>query len=160
MPQKRCGSGGQQWPPFTGTSPKSLSSHMSDRAHMRGRVLHCTRRRSGKPCDDRGNLIHLVAVDRDHARFCTVLIPQEDWSLLMLLRRLRNDPQSDVFEMSPTEQLKSFRRIRRGDRADQAAPSGTDNHRRCRPSRVSDAAGRDRGGWQSGGACPLHHDWR
>jgi hypothetical protein len=26
--------------------------------------------------------------------------------------------------------------------------------------KVSDAAGRDRGGWQSGGACPLHHDWR
>jgi hypothetical protein len=23
---------------FTGTSPKSLSTHMSDRAHMRGRV--------------------------------------------------------------------------------------------------------------------------
>jgi Integrase core domain len=55
MPHKRCGS---DWPPFTGTSPKSLSSHLSDRAHMRGRVprLACyTRRRSGKPREHRGN---------------------------------------------------------------------------------------------------------
>jgi hypothetical protein len=40
--------------------------------------------------------------------------PKEDWSLLMLLRRLRNGPQWDMFQMSPTEQLKSFRRNRRG----------------------------------------------
>jgi hypothetical protein len=78
---------------------------------MRGRAPRlacCTRGRSGKPRDDRGNV--LQAVDSDHARFCGAFDPSEDWSLLGLLRRLRNGPQSDVLQMSPTEALKSFRR--------------------------------------------------
>src|SRR5205823_4845584 len=78
------------------------------------RLACCTRGRSGKPHDDRGNLLHLVAADSDHARFCGVFDPSDYWSLVGLLRRLRNGPRPDVLQMSPM--LKSCRWIRRGDR--------------------------------------------
>ena len=95
----------------TWTNPKSLAIHMSDRAHMRDRVprLAC---QFAKPRDDRGYLLHLAAVDSDHAQFWGVLGSPS----LGLFRLLRTGPQSGLLQMSPTEPVTSFRRIPRGDR--------------------------------------------
>src|SRR5258707_6344214 len=108
---KRCGS---DWPPFTGTSPKSLSSHLSDRAHMRGRVprlARYTRGRSGKPREHRGNLVHLVAADR--ARPCPVFCSLGGRNLVGLLRRRLRSRSTVLVQMTPMELLRSFRRMRR-----------------------------------------------
>jgi hypothetical protein len=116
-PENRVAAAGEQtnWQPFTGTSPKSLSGQI-DRAHTSGRVprlARCTRGWRGNAREHRGNLLHLVAADSDQSRVRAVFDPSGGWSLL---RHLQTGSQPDVFQMSPTERLKSFRGIRRGDR--------------------------------------------
>ena len=111
----------QQAPgPFSGTSPKSLSDHTSDRAHMPGRVpqLACnTRGRFGKRRDRYGNLLHLLAADG--GRSCVGFCSLGDRDFRDLLRLLWNGPQSTVrvlVQMTPPEQLRASPRVRRGDR--------------------------------------------
>src|SRR5262245_27359892 len=106
--------------PFSVTSPKNLSGHMSDRGHMCGRprpLASHKRGRFGKRHDRYGNLLHVLGSDWGHS--CVVFCPLGDRDFLDLLRLFRTGPRSTVrvlVPMTPTAPLRASQWVRRGDR--------------------------------------------